>query len=93
MDATGTHDGEWRCWGGVRGPWLLPDWEKVARDSAGRPVEVRSSQEPQNLDYQIPLVPYLWHTYGMARVRVSTTVDEHLLARARGHEVASAMLL
>ena len=26
---------------------------------------------------------YLWHTYGMARVRVSTTVDKDLLAKAR----------
>lgn len=26
---------------------------------------------------------WLWHTYGMARVRVSTTVDEQLLATAR----------
>lgn len=26
----------------------------------------------------------LWHTRGMARARVSTTVDEDLLARARG---------
>lgn len=26
---------------------------------------------------------YLWHSYGMPRVRVSTTVDEDLLARAR----------
>jgi hypothetical protein len=25
----------------------------------------------------------MWHTYGMARVRVSTTVDEQLLRRAR----------
>ena len=25
----------------------------------------------------------MWHTYGMARVRVSTTVDEDLLASAR----------
>ena len=28
-DVTGTHDGEWRDWGGVDGPWLLPDWERV----------------------------------------------------------------
>ncbi|MDA8070720.1 MAG: hypothetical protein M0Z82_03775 [Actinomycetota bacterium] len=28
-DATGTHDGEWRDWGGVTGPWLLPNWEGV----------------------------------------------------------------
>jgi hypothetical protein len=26
---------------------------------------------------------YLWHSYGMARVRVSTTVDEDLLSKAR----------
>ena len=31
-----------------------------------------------------PVVPCLWHTCGMARVRVSTTVDEDLLAQARG---------
>jgi len=29
------------------------------------------------------MVARTWHTYGMARVRVSTTVDEHLLASAR----------
>ena len=28
-------------------------------------------------------MPQLWHNGGMARVRVSTTVDERLLARAR----------
>jgi hypothetical protein len=28
-DVTGTHDGEWRYWGGVEGPWRLPDWEQV----------------------------------------------------------------
>jgi hypothetical protein len=28
-DVTGTHDGEWRDWGGVEGPWRLPDWEQV----------------------------------------------------------------
>jgi antitoxin MazE5 len=28
-------------------------------------------------------VAYLWYNYGMARVRVSTTVDEELLATAR----------
>jgi len=28
-DVTGTHDGEWRYWGGVAGPWCLPDWEQV----------------------------------------------------------------
>jgi hypothetical protein len=40
MDATGTHDGEWRYWGGVRGPWLLPDWDKVSRDYAGIHVTI-----------------------------------------------------
>jgi hypothetical protein len=28
-------------------------------------------------------VAQLWYTYGMARVRISTTVDEQLLAAAR----------
>ena len=28
-DVTGTHDGEWRYWGGVAGPWRLPAWEQV----------------------------------------------------------------
>jgi hypothetical protein len=28
-DVTGTHDGDWRDWGGVPGPWRLPDWEQV----------------------------------------------------------------
>ncbi len=31
----------------------------------------------------VVLVAYLWHSYGMARVRVSTTVDESLLEEAR----------
>jgi hypothetical protein len=30
-----------------------------------------------------PDMPHSWHTPGMARVRVSTTVDESLLERAR----------
>jgi hypothetical protein len=30
-DVTGTHDGEWRDWGGQPGPWRLPDWPAVAR--------------------------------------------------------------
>jgi hypothetical protein len=29
------------------------------------------------------VIAYLWHTYGMARARISTTVDEQLLANAR----------
>jgi hypothetical protein len=33
---------------------------------------------------------YLWHTCGMARVRVSTTVDEHLLTSARQARVGVA---
>jgi len=28
-------------------------------------------------------MPHLWYKYGMARVRISTTVDEQLLATAR----------
>jgi hypothetical protein len=28
-DVTGTHDGEWRHWRGVPGPWRLPAWEQV----------------------------------------------------------------
>jgi dihydroxyacetone kinase DhaKLM complex PTS-EIIA-like component DhaM len=32
---------------------------------------------------EIRLGAYVWYKYGMARVRVSTTVDEHLLAEAR----------
>ena len=37
----------------------------------------------------------MWHGYGMARVRVSTTVDRDLLDRARGVRTGStdAMLL
>jgi hypothetical protein len=40
MDATGTHDGEWRYWGGVRGPWLLPDWNRVSEDYDGIHVTI-----------------------------------------------------
>jgi antitoxin MazE5 len=37
----------------------------------------------------------MWHTCGMSRVRVSTTVDEKLLAAARGlrSEMTDAALL
>jgi hypothetical protein len=40
-------------------------------------------------------VPRTWHTYGMARVRISTTVDGDLLANARRSHtgVADAALL
>ena len=31
----------------------------------------------------LSVVAYLWYKSGMARVRISTTVDEHLLAAAR----------
>lgn len=40
MDSTGTHDGEWRYWGGVSEPWLLPDWNKIADDYAGIHVTI-----------------------------------------------------
>jgi len=39
-DVTGTHDGEWRYWGDVDGPWFLPDWEKVMEDYDGVHVSV-----------------------------------------------------
>lgn len=39
-DVTGTHDGEWRYWGGVPGPWLLPDWELVMEHYDGVHVTV-----------------------------------------------------
>jgi hypothetical protein len=35
MDVTGTHDGEWRDWGNVAGPWTLPDWSEVMKDFDG----------------------------------------------------------
>ena len=37
----------------------------------------------------------LWYKYGMARVRISTTVDQHLLATARQtrSELADAALI
>ena len=37
----------------------------------------------------VSVVAYLWHVCRMARVRVSTTVDEALLARARGTRAGS----
>ena len=42
-----------------------------------------------------PEVAYVWYTSGMARVRVSTTVDEQLLAEARRarSELADSALL
>lgn len=32
----------------------------------------------------LSFVAYSWHDHGMARIRVSTTVDEAVLAEARG---------
>ncbi len=40
MDVTGTHDGEWRRWGDVTGPWCLPDWEAVMERYDGVHVSV-----------------------------------------------------
>lgn len=39
-DVTGTHDGEWRAWSGVPGPWRLPDWELVMDDYDGVHVTI-----------------------------------------------------
>jgi hypothetical protein len=39
-DVTGTHDGEWRYWGGVPGPWRLPDWEQVMEHYDGVHVTI-----------------------------------------------------
>lgn len=39
-DATGTHDGEWREWGSVTGPWVLPNWEEVMANYDGVHVTV-----------------------------------------------------
>ncbi len=39
-DVTGTHDGEWRDWGGVDGPWFLPDWEQMMDTYDGVHVSV-----------------------------------------------------
>lgn len=39
-DVTATHDGEWRYWGGVDGPWFLPDWELVMQDYDGVHVSI-----------------------------------------------------
>ena len=39
-DVTGTHDGEWREWGGVTGPWVLPNWEEVMAHCDGVHVTV-----------------------------------------------------
>ncbi len=40
MDVTGTHDGEWRYWGSVTGPWTLPDWSEVMEHFDGVHVTV-----------------------------------------------------
>jgi hypothetical protein len=39
-DVTGTHDGEWRYWGGVAGPWYLPNWDEVMGESDGVHVSI-----------------------------------------------------
>lgn len=39
-DVTGTHDGEWRYWGDVPGPWRLPDWELVMEHYDGVHVTI-----------------------------------------------------
>ncbi len=40
IDVTGTHDGEWREWGGVTGPWVLPDWTEVMEHYDGVHVTI-----------------------------------------------------
>lgn len=40
MDVTGTHNGEWRYWGGVNGPWLLPDWARASEDYDGIHISI-----------------------------------------------------
>ena len=40
IDVTGTHDGEWRSWGGVTGPWVLPNWSEVMKHFYGVHVTV-----------------------------------------------------
>jgi len=37
---TGTHDGEWRYWGGVAGPWYLPDWERIMAHYDGAHITI-----------------------------------------------------
>ncbi len=39
-DVTGTNDGEWRDWGGVPGPWRLPDWEQAMEHYDGVHVTI-----------------------------------------------------
>jgi len=39
-DVTGTHDGEWRSWADVDGPWYLPDWEQVMKEFDGVHVTI-----------------------------------------------------
>jgi predicted nuclease of predicted toxin-antitoxin system len=39
-DVTGTHDGEWRQWGGVSGPWVLPAWDEVMEEWDGVHVTI-----------------------------------------------------
>ncbi len=59
----------------------------VRRSSAARPPCARLTPPavPWRMGDVVPesLVAETWHDHGMARVRVSTTVDEHLLAAAR----------
>ncbi|MFL0393821.1 hypothetical protein [Streptomyces albus] len=39
-EVTSSHDGEWRDWGDVDGPWYLPDWAAVAGHYDGVHVTV-----------------------------------------------------
>jgi hypothetical protein len=55
-------------------------WELCAQ--ASRRTSKRSDRRPLK-DARVCLVAQTWHNEGMARVRVSTTVDEKLLATAR----------
>jgi hypothetical protein len=45
------------------------------------PISHRPTDEKPIVD--LVTVPHLWHTHGMSRVRVSTTVDSDLLTEAR----------
>jgi hypothetical protein len=62
---------------------------------AVRPVSVTAGKRVKFDADHATFVPHLWYKYGMARVRISTTVDEQLLTTARQarSELADAALI
>jgi uncharacterized protein (DUF433 family)/predicted nuclease of predicted toxin-antitoxin system len=85
-DVTGTHDGEWRRWGGVSGPWLLPAWDKVMEEWDGVHVTIGGYLASSGIALAVDGAYTMlagWIPDGTVWLR-DVTVSERLLGRWTG---------